>query len=47
MKLGLVVQEKMLFEEKVYGQTDGWTDGRGTKTDHNSPDLKCAIFQII
>ena len=25
MKLGLVVQEKMLFKEKVYGQTDGWT----------------------
>ena len=32
MKLGPVVQEEMLFKEKVYAQTD---DGRQTKTDHN------------
>ena len=33
MKFGPVVQEEMLFKEKVYEQR---TEGRRTKTDHNS-----------
>ena len=43
MKFGPVVQE-MSFKEKVNGRTDGCTtDGRQTKTDHNSsPQAFCS-----
>ena len=31
-----LVQEEMLFEETVDGQTDLWREGRLTNIDHNS-----------
>ena len=39
MKFGPVVQEEMLFKEKVYGLTDRWrTDGQPITIAH--PELK-------